>query len=91
MNLSFVFLYMSINAYIYSHPVKETLAMMRAYVQLVSSHWSPHWRMFRRWIIFKFYAEYLVKTCQNETFVTSVNNRYVNKLYSSMHAHLCVL
>ncbi|KAK4509977.1 uncharacterized protein ATC70_008127 [Mucor velutinosus] len=60
-----------------NHPVKETLTMMRAYVQLVSSHWSPHWRMFRRWVIFKFYAEYLVKTCQNGTFTVSENNRQV--------------
>lgn len=51
--------------------------MMRAYVQLVSSHWSPHWRMFRRWVIFKHYADYLVKTCQNGSFVASENNRYV--------------
>ncbi|EPB84635.1 hypothetical protein HMPREF1544_08578 [Mucor circinelloides 1006PhL] len=57
-----------------NHSVQETLAMMRAYVQLVSSHWSPHWRMFRRWVIFKFYAEYLVKTCQNDSFVASENN-----------------
>ncbi|KAF1796055.1 hypothetical protein FB192DRAFT_1315354 [Mucor lusitanicus] len=57
-----------------NHPVKETLTMMRAYVQLVSSHWSPHWRMFRRWVMFKFYAEYLVKTYQNGTFVVSENN-----------------
>jgi hypothetical protein len=84
-------LFMSINICVYSHSAKETLAMMRAYVQLVSSHWSPHWRMFRRWIIFKFYAEYLVKTCQNKTFVTSANNRCVNILYSSIHIHLYIL
>jgi hypothetical protein len=54
--------------------VKETMAMMRAYVQLVSSHWSPHWRMFRRWVIFKVYAEHLVKTYQDKTFTPSLKN-----------------
>lgn len=70
--------------------------MMRAYVQLVSSHWSPHWRMFRRWVIFKFYAEYLVKTCQNDSFVASENNRYgiyvvyMKKVSAFIHACVCV-
>jgi hypothetical protein len=48
--------------------------MMRAYVQLVSSHWSPHWHMFRRWVIFKFYADYLVKIYEEDTFVPSIKN-----------------
>jgi hypothetical protein len=54
-----------------SHSVKDTMTMMRAYLQLVSSHWSPHWRMFRRWVIFKYYAEYLVKAYQNNTYVAN--------------------
>lgn len=48
--------------------------MMRAYTQLVSSHWSPHWRMFRRWVIFQHYTNYLVKICQENTFIPSIKN-----------------
>lgn len=57
-----------------NHPVKETIGMMRAYVQLVSSHWSPHWRMFRRWIILKSHVDYLVKIYQEGTFIPSIKN-----------------
>ncbi|KAI9272151.1 hypothetical protein EDC94DRAFT_511574 [Helicostylum pulchrum] len=57
-----------------NHPVKDTLGMMRAYIQLVSSHWSPHWRMFRRWVIFKFYVDYLVKVYQDNTYIPPTKN-----------------
>lgn len=57
-----------------NHSVKDTLGMMRAYVQLVSSHWSPHWRMFRRWIILKYHVDYLVKIYQEGAFVPSIKN-----------------
>jgi hypothetical protein len=58
-----------------SHSVKDTMTMMRAYLQLVSSHWSPHWRMFRRWVIFKYYADYLVKIYQNNTYIANEANK----------------
>lgn len=48
--------------------------MLRAYVQLVSSHWSPHWRMFRRWVILKYHADYLVKIYQDKTYIPSIKN-----------------
>ncbi|KAI8062995.1 hypothetical protein BDF21DRAFT_496904 [Thamnidium elegans] len=57
-----------------NHSVKDTLGMMRAYIQLVSSHWSPHWRMFRRWVIFKFYVDYLVKVYQDNTYIPPTKN-----------------
>ncbi|KAI8641372.1 hypothetical protein BD408DRAFT_483450 [Parasitella parasitica] len=58
-----------------SHSVQATLTMLRSYVQLVSSHWSPHWRMFRRWVIFKHYVEYLVKTYQDKSFIAVTDTR----------------
>lgn len=48
--------------------------MMRSYVQLVSSHWSPHWRMFRRWVLFKFYVDYLVKIYQDDAYIPSTKS-----------------
>ncbi|KAI8992316.1 hypothetical protein BDB01DRAFT_426483 [Pilobolus umbonatus] len=42
-------------------PTQNTLKFMRAYIQLVSSHWSPQWRMYRRWVISKHYANYLIQ------------------------------
>lgn len=63
----------------HSHPVKNTLDMMRAYVQLASSHWSPHWRMFKRWVIFKLYANYLVQTYKENTYIPS-NTKSPNEI-----------
>ena len=37
-------------------------------MQLASSHWSPYWRMHKRWIIFQQYGQFLVKTCQEGTY-----------------------
>ncbi|KAG2205636.1 hypothetical protein INT47_007992 [Mucor saturninus] len=53
--------------------VSDTLESMRAYVQLASSHWSPHWRMIKRWVVFKHYANYLVQTHKNNSFVPSTS------------------
>lgn len=64
-----------IDAFLFtSHSVQDTIVMMRAYLQLASSHWSPHWRMFRRWIIFKYYADYLVKIYQNDMYYANGTN-----------------
>ncbi|KAI9487433.1 MAG: hypothetical protein EXX96DRAFT_553180 [Benjaminiella poitrasii] len=72
-----------------NHPAKETLNMMRAYIQLVSSYWSPRWRMFKRWVIFKFYTEYLVTAYQNNTYcVPSTTAKNSNSTNSSLTTEL---
>lgn len=62
------------NGLLCSHPVKDTLGMMRTYIQLVSSHWSSHWRMFRRWVIFKLYVDYLIKIYRDNTYIPPTKN-----------------
>lgn len=64
---------------------------MRAYVQLASSYWSPHWRMIKRWVIFKHYANYLVQTFIENSFIPSVTCATVNEELSilmNLYRHL---
>ncbi|KAG2222349.1 hypothetical protein INT45_009822, partial [Circinella minor] len=47
---------------------RQVLPLFRGYMQLASSHWSPYWRMHKRWIIFQHYGQFLIKTYQENTY-----------------------
>ncbi|KAI9020131.1 hypothetical protein CLU79DRAFT_888280 [Phycomyces nitens] len=50
-------------------PTETTLQAMRAYVQMVSTHWPVHWRIHKRWVIFRHTARYLVQICQDDDYI----------------------
>ncbi|KAI9258783.1 hypothetical protein BDA99DRAFT_514132 [Phascolomyces articulosus] len=49
-------------------PARQVLPLLRGYMQLASSHWSPYWRMHKRWLIFQQYGRFLIKACQEGTY-----------------------
>ncbi|KAI7906711.1 uncharacterized protein BX663DRAFT_548869 [Cokeromyces recurvatus] len=67
-----------------NHPAKEILTLMSAYLQLASSYWNPHWHMFKRWVLFKIYAEYMIKIYQDDTYIAVKKNS--NGLATEMNA-----
>ncbi|KAL0076685.1 hypothetical protein F4703DRAFT_1743420 [Phycomyces blakesleeanus] len=66
-------------------PIEEILSAMRGYVQMVSTHWPVHWRIHKRWIIFRHTARYLTQICQEDNYIpapteNSVANDTVSEL-----------
>lgn len=55
---------------------------MRAYVQLATSHWSPHWRMFKRWVICTLYSNYLIQVYKDATFTPATDIPYEIAAYN---------
>ncbi|OAD69936.1 hypothetical protein PHYBLDRAFT_171959 [Phycomyces blakesleeanus NRRL 1555(-)] len=63
-------------------PIEEILSAMRGYVQMVSTHWPVHWRIHKRWIIFRHTARYLTQICQEDNYIPApTENSVANDTY----------
>lgn len=50
-------------------PVKQTLKLMRTYLQYCIQSWPTDWRIHKRWIIFRHYLRYLTRAYQKGVYV----------------------
>ncbi|KAI8374621.1 uncharacterized protein BYT42DRAFT_413505 [Radiomyces spectabilis] len=58
-----------------SYGIATTLMLLRAYAQLVAMPtWKTTWRMYKPWIIFRAYAQFLYTVCGNDTYVAPNNH-----------------
>ncbi|KAI7899995.1 uncharacterized protein BX663DRAFT_488743 [Cokeromyces recurvatus] len=58
-------------------PVKQTLKLMRTYLNYCQTQWLADWRSYKRWVIFRHYIRYLTRAYQKGLYVPeSPNDEY---------------
>ena len=50
-------------------PVKQTLKLMRTYLDYCCTQWPTDWRIHKRWIVFRHYIRYLTRAYQKGVYV----------------------
>ncbi|KAI9268540.1 hypothetical protein EDC94DRAFT_514031 [Helicostylum pulchrum] len=62
-------------------PVKQTLKLMRAYLNYCCTQWPLDWRIHKRWVIFRHYIRYLTRAYQKGVYVpATAQDEYISKL-----------
>ncbi|KAG2196906.1 hypothetical protein INT47_005130 [Mucor saturninus] len=50
-------------------PVKQTLKLMRTYLNYCCTVWPSDWRIYKRWVVFRHYIRYLTRAYQKGVYV----------------------
>lgn len=60
-------------------PVKQTLKLMRAYLNYCCTQWPIDWRIHKRWVIFRHYIRYLTRAYQKGVYVpATAQDEYIS-------------